>query len=561
MVNEYIENIVLSIIIGVIVSFSVILMFEIYSLIQKFVSSLFILSNFFIITTPLFGMIVSYLIVNKISESKTTGCGTHSVIESYLYKSGYISGKDTLSKTLASIITIGSGGSAGLEGPSLLLGGGIASFLGRKINLKPRQLSIIFLCGSAAGLSAIFKAPLTGTFFALEIPYKRDLAKEVFVPASISSIISYIIFILIKGSEKLFPLIFEPFNLQMNIIYVIINGLLASLIAFFFILFFKKINKVISRINLNPLFIAMLGGIIIGLFGLYIPQCMGVGYDTIHSLVSGEYKNFSIEFLIIMLIAKIFVTSITLNFGGSGGLFIPSIYVGAIAGALYSKFFALNDSQLFIVISMAALIAATNKTLLTSIAFVAETIGPSSIIPATIAASISYLATGSNSFYENQLLEKHIEEGKALAELQYIFRKSKLGILKQIKISQIMTKNPFSLKENMSIMHALEVVKKYKFRIYPVSDEKERIIGYVRIEDLLAIPNEKWELPISQIMISKPLIVLENYTLDKIINEMIEKEEDHAFVVESLESKKLIGIIAGIDIIKKLLEIIEEVKY
>jgi len=281
----------------------------------------------------------------------------------------------------------------------------------------------------------------------------------------------------------------------------------------------------------------------------------------IHSLISGDYKIFSIEFLILLLIIKIFVTSITLNFGGSGGLFIPSIYVGATVGALYNKIFTLNEGQLFIIISMAALIAATNKTLLTSIAFVAETIGPSSIIPTTIAASISYLITGVNSFYENQLLEKPMEEEKALAELQYIFKKSKLEILKRIKASQIMTKNPLFLKENMSIIDALEAIGKYRFRIYPILDNEKRIVGYVKIEDLLAIPSEKWNLPIYQIIISKPLIVLENYTLDKIINEMIEKEEDHAFVVENLDSKKLVGIIAGIDIIKKLLEIIKEVKY
>jgi CIC family chloride channel protein len=559
--NEYVENLFFSIIIGVVVSFSTIFLFEIYSLLQKFASSLFIFSSFFIILIPPIGMSISYLIVNKISETKTTGCGTHSVIDSYLYKSGYISEKDTLSKTLASIITISSGGSAGLEGPSLLLGGGIASFLGKRMNLKPKQLSTIFLCGASAGLSAIFKAPLTGIFFALEIPYKRDLAKEVFIPASISSIISYVIFISIKGSEKLFPSITDFSPLQINMFHLIMNSLFTSLVALFFIRFFKAINKIVSKINFNPLLIAMLGGLIIGILGLFMPQCMGVGYDMIHSLISGDYKIFSIEFLILLLIIKIFVTSITLNFGGSGGLFIPSIYVGATVGALYNKIFTLNEGQLFIIISMAALIAATNKTLLTSIAFVAETIGPSSIIPTTIAASISYLITGVNSFYENQLLEKPIEEEKALAELQYIFKKSKLEILKRIKASQIMTKNPLFLKENMSIIDALEAIGKYRFRIYPILDNEKRIVGYVKIEDLLAIPSEKWNLPIYQIIISKPLIVLENYTLDKIINEMIEKEEDHAFVVENLDSKKLVGIIAGIDIIKKLLEIIKEVKY
>lgn len=128
----------------------------------------------------------SYVMIRLFAETKSTGSGTHVVLEKYHLSNGEMSARDTLAKTFASIFTLGFGGSAGPEGPSLLVGGGVASAISRRLNVRVHHLRRIFISGAAAGLAAVFRTPLTGILFALEIPYKNDLDMETFIEASIA---------------------------------------------------------------------------------------------------------------------------------------------------------------------------------------------------------------------------------------------------------------------------------------------------------------------------------------------------------------------------------------
>jgi CIC family chloride channel protein len=277
--------------------------------------------------------------------------------------------KDTISKTLASIITISFGGSAGLEGPSLLLGGGISSFITRKLGLNQKDVKKLFLCGAAAGFSAIFKAPLTGILLALEIPYKRDIETMVFVPASIASITAYFVSIVTFGTETIFP---SPMLLSIHtsiLIHAIILGVLATLIALIFIKVFEGINIAIERLThkIPMLYITILGGLILGIIGLFYPEVIGLGYETICKMTTTELGNMSLIMLIALLVFKIVATSITLNFGGSGGLFIPTLYIGGVLGLIYAQVLNIEPLTSCVMLAMAAMLAAANKTFLTTI--------------------------------------------------------------------------------------------------------------------------------------------------------------------------------------------------
>ena len=550
--NEYIKEVFASIGIGLVVGISVAILFDLYfylELLRQFLTSF---SKLTIIPCVLAGIFASYFIVQKLAVVKIEGCGTSQVIEAYHYRMGIISIKDSLSKTLASAVTIGFGGSAGLEGPSLLLGGGIASTIAQKIRLE--KIQTFMLSGAAAGLAAIFKAPLTGILFALEIPFKKDLAKKVFVPASISSVTSYLTFVSIKGGETLFPFIPTVSISLSNVLYAAIEGVLAAIVGIIFIAFFKAVELKMLKVKNRSLLLPFVGGFIVGAIGLIYPEVLGVGYSIISLSASGKLYKASMLFLLMLLILKIIATTVTLNFGGSGGLFIPSIFVGAILGSIYTKLLNLGSNEVLVMAAMGAVIATTNKTLLTSIAFVAETCGPSSIIPTVIAACISYLISGNWSFYEAQLLKEPEEEEKALSELHYLAKHGFLKEAEKIKVEEVMKRNPIAIYEGMSIKEAFTIIDRYEFRVYPVINNEGSIIGIIKIEDLLTIPIEKWHLPISQATIETVLVTLKEDSICKIMEEMIKKHQDHAYVVSDKNSMKLIGVISGIDIIRKLLK-------
>jgi CIC family chloride channel protein len=509
---------------------------------------------------PVIGIPTAYGIVHSFSKDRRTGCGTHKVLEAYHVKSGFINISDAVSRSIASSITIGLGGSAGLEGPSLLLGGGLASWVTDKLGMKPHIIRRLMLAGSAAGLSAVFKAPLTAILFALEIPYKLDIEKDLFIPALCSSIPAYLIASSILGWEYIiefkqqvvYPI--TPWSLAISIMV----GLASGLIAVIFIEVFTRIGSITRRISNDQrdAVLPLLGGLILSIIWLVTPEAMGIGYDVVGRALSGAFTSISYTSLIIL--AKIIATSITLNFGGSGGLFIPSIVVGALLGnVLYLAIpRGLCDSYLLSVSGMAALMAASNKTLLASIAFVAETCGPRSIIPATISASISYMVSGMRSLYGDiQPPRKVAEEERALEELYHIVAENVPARLSNVKVEEVMTKNPIYLTEDITVEEALRFTKNFNFRVYPVVDKESRLIGYVRIEDLISISEYKRGLNLSSVSLRVPTIATPDERFIDVVERMCEKDIDHIYVVSSLDDAKLVGVISGIDAIRAILSL------
>jgi len=412
------------------------------------------------------------------------------------------------------------------------------------------------LAGAAAGLSAVFKAPLTGVLFALEIPYQQDLAKEALIPATIASIVAYFTSINFLGFERIFPIIsgivIPSYSM---LLHSIVLGLIAAVLGILFVIVNEGLKRLNGKLWFKPFSSIFLGGLLIGFIGFICPQVLGLGYGTIEGLINGIFFNASILFILSIILLKILTTSITLNMGGSGGLFVPSIYVGAALGALYSKCVLNTPNEIIVMAAMAALIASTNKTMLASIAFVAETTGPSSIITTMIAASVAYFISGRFSFFKDvQPQRRLVEEEKAINILYHtVIKKGRLDYLKSIKVSQIMTKDPVVLQEMMSIGEAISIIKSHNYRIYPVVSSIGVLLGHVEIDEILKIPEEKRNMTVGILPLRKPLIVTEEEDVSKIFIEMIEQGMDHVYVVSDYSTMKLKGVVAEIDLMKRII--------
>jgi len=564
---ELLRLYLVSAILGVTIGASVSACYLLYELFFRVVRYILNVNLLLIVLIPPAGLLLSQAIVLFLAESKETGCGTHAVLEAFHFKGGFVKLKDALIKPLASVVTISFYGSAGLEGPSLLLGSGIASTISRKLKVDPTEYRDFFLAGAAAGLSAIFRAPLTGILFALEIPYKRDIEREVFIEASIASIVAYIVTVSILGTEPLFAILTgSPIPSIELLAHSIVLGLLSTVVALVFIdvHFYLELVKerLEERLKPNIFYYPILAGLLLGLFGLFFmsvgfdtPVVLGLGYDFITEMMHGSFSlspaYMGVAVLLLVLLLKMVSTSLTLEYGGSGGIFIPTIFIGATLGYAYAYAFNLSPKEMFIVTAMAALLAATHKTLLTSVAFVAETCGPVSIIPAILAATISYFLSGEKSLYPLQLPHKALREELALEDAYSMIDEYCPDFLDTVQAKDLLSVDVPKIPETTKIRDALKIVNTSRYTIYPVVDSEGRVVGYVRLDELLEYVKEYPDMSVELVKVHSPIEVRPDEPLRGIVEKMLQSGEGMVLVVD--EEGKLVGAVCEDDVLRRML--------
>jgi CIC family chloride channel protein len=495
----------------------------------------------------------SYAIVKIFSETKSTGSGTHLVLERYHLSNGAISVRDTIAKTFASISTLSFGGSAGPEGPSLLIGGGIASNVSRRLGVRIHYIRRIFIAGAAAGLAAVFRTPLTAILFALEIPYRNDLDMETFIEAMVASIPAYLVSVIILGSERIFGNAVQA-QISVNEIFLsLLLGLICGMYAIFFTKMFSSAERLRGSVRKKAgnVGVIALGTVLLGLIGYFSIYSIGVGTQFVSAIISGT--SFTLAMVLAIILLKTVATAITLNFGGSGGLFFPTIVIGAGIGFLFSSISDVSFKIVFMAVGMAALLAGTHKILLTPTAFVVETLGGVYAIPALLASGVSYLVSGNASFYPIQPRMRLKAEELALEKF---YAKAKAQFPEQLNatlVESFMTKQPISVRDGATVREALEAFEKTRFRVLPVVDDDKRVIGALTLEDLGNIGSRQMEESLSERLMRKPLVITGNTSLAQIAEMMIKREEDHAFVID--ENDHIVGVVAGIDVVRKIMEL------
>lgn len=539
--------------IGIVASVLTSGMYLLYTSIWNPVLNILKVTSWYYFLFAFLALAASFGIVKVFAETKSTGSGTHLVLERYHLSNGEISVRDTVAKTFAAIFTLGFGGSAGPEGPSLLIGGGVASNLSRRLGVRIHNVRRIFIAGAAAGLAAVFRTPLTGILFALEIPYRNDLDMETFIEAMIASIPAYLISVIILGSERIFGNAVEAQISLNEILLSLVLGLVCGGYAIFFTKAFSggERLRVLLRKKTGSIGVIALGTVLLGVMGYFSIYSIGVGTHFVDAIINGT--SFTVILVLAIILLKTFATIITLNFGGSGGLFFPTIVIGAGIGFLFSSLTDVNFKVMFVAVGMAALLSGTHKILLTPTAFVVETLGGIYAIPALLASGVSYLVSGNASFYSIQPRTRLKAEELALEKF---YAKARVSFPEQLKgmfVESFMTEQPVSVLDNSTVREALEAFEKTRFRVLPVVDDHQRVVGAVTLEDLGNIDSRQMEEHLSERLMRKPLIITGHTSLEQTADMMIKREEDHAFVVD--ETDHLVGVVAGIDVVRKIMEI------
>jgi CIC family chloride channel protein len=376
------------------------------------------------------GLTLAFIVTGLIMQFLTPNPNEHSteeIIRSYHEHDGTIRIRSFFPKLLAAITTVGFGGSAALEGPSIYGGAAIGSWLWtrlRPLRLTPRDRRIMLICGAAAGMSAVFRAPLTGIVFALEMPYRDDLAHEALVPSLIASVVSFVTLSSFLGATPLFNFTGSLAFTRHDLYWSALLGLIVGLIAMIFVITFRRARRLVVKWPAPHWTKMALGGLLTGLCGLcflrlYPGNLMPIGpnYEAVGEILSTQHST---SMLLNFSLFKLAATLCTLASGGVSAMFVPLFLSGGSLGVAFAQSVVHSPSpDLYAAVGMASFLAAGYKTPLAAVVFVAEaTGGHSFIIPALIGAAVAYAVSGDASASGDQRLH----EGEKVKELEGIAR-------------------------------------------------------------------------------------------------------------------------------------------
>ncbi|MDL1964201.1 MAG: chloride channel protein [Deltaproteobacteria bacterium] len=500
---------------------------------------------------PAFGGILSGWLVYTFAP-EAEGHGTDAAIDAYHRKGGFIRGRVPIIKTIASAITLTTGGSGGREGPIAQIGAGFGSFLATKLKLSDRERRIMMAAGVGAGVGSIFRAPLAGALFAAEVLYRDpDLEPEVIIPAGISSVVAYCVFCLVFGWGSLFDSPGFKFCNPLELGPYIVLALVLVGAGILYIKSFYSIIGLFKKLNIPNHIKPAIGGLCTGIIGFFLPQTLAFGYGFVQKAI---YNELTIPFLLFLAAGKILTTSFSIGSGGSGGVFGPSVVIGGAVGGVVGKIFnqimpaVVTQPGAFVIVGMAGFFTAVSNTPISTIIFVSEmTNSYHLLLPSLLVCSVSYLVAQKWTIYEKQVKSKI--DSPAHAGDFFV------DILQMIKVKDLMhlIKKVDMIHQNMPFLDFKKLFSKTKQHYFPVMDQDERLVGIFSSTDIREVlfSQEIEQLVVMQDIATSDIIVatasedlnsvLRKFTIKNIDSLPVVKNDDHGILVGMLNRREVIS--------------------
>lgn len=507
----------------------------------------------YMLIPPLGGLLVGVIISKFSPESQ--GSGIPYLLESMTFKGAKISPRVGLFKTVATSITIGTGGSAGKEGPIALIAASFGSFFGEKLSLRPEDKRLLMTCGLAAGIAGSFNSPIGGALFGLEILY-QGITLTAGIPVFISSVIGTVVTGLFYGFETEFMVEFDlsSLNLAEYPIFIIL-GAFCAIVAYFHLVTYKNINRLFRKLKLPLIIKPALGGLIVGLIITFVPNfgLYGSGFNGIQLAFDGEL---ALGMLLLLLVLKIIASSSTIGSGGSGGVFAPLIYIGCMAGGVFGKIAEIlfpsliSTPSLYYILGCAAVFSASAQAPLNICLIMAEMTGHFDVFPPLIFTSIV-------SYYINRILLKGASiYTLILGRKGHNLKADTIFMLGSTQVHEIMKTNLITVSSNITVSDLARLsYQYYPINQFPVVDFGN-LKGIVFIDDINQIPYREWEkTTINQIIKFENITISAKATLQEAMDQMNQYNINTLLVAEKVENEnsppeyKLQGLITFKDII------------
>ncbi|HOZ67728.1 MAG TPA: chloride channel protein [Chitinophagaceae bacterium] len=496
--------------------------------------------------------------------------GIAMVLRSIARRSSFIPLSHTYLHVITSSVTVGFGGSAGLEAPIVATGSAAGSTIGRISDLTYQERTLLIACGAAAGIAAVFNAPIAGVIFAVEILLTEMLVSH-FIPLIISSVTGVLCSKVILSEASLFNFrLTQDFDYR-NVPYYLLLGILAGFISLYYARAFKSTESRLHHWKLPPLMKALTGGILLA--GLYfiLPPLFGEGYESVKVVASGTFNSLTgtssplsqlgdtagiIVFAAMIVLLKPVAAAITIGSGGNGGNFAPSLFTGSYLGFFFSKL--LNATPWikipvgnFSLVGMAGVLSGVMYSPLTAIFLIAEiTNGYELFIPLMIVSSISFFIVKSYEPYSMEL-KKLAMEGEVFTH------KKEKNILTSFQLSDILHDNFETISVDKKLGDLVEIIKKSEKNIYAVVDSKGKFAGIIELNDIKQrlFDSSQFDIVPVRTLMKKPPAVLQE---DEHMHSVMEKFDlTRSWFLPVLNKDKIfVGFISKTKIFYKYREIL-----
>ena len=505
---------------------------------------------------PIIGILLTVFVIKKFLGG-TIEKGTSQILFAVAKKASIIPRKQMYAQIVTSSLTVGLGGSAGLESPIVITGAAFGSNYAQRYKLSYKDRTLLIGCGVAAGIGAAFNAPIAGVLFAIEV-LLVDVSISAFTPimiaAATGALVSKIALdesILLSFNQQ------ETFDYH-NIVYYILLGIFTGLISVYYSRNFQRVEHIFARLKISPYKKAFLGASILALLIFIFPTLFGEGYESIKTLSENDpgkllentlfsgFRNNSwvlLLFVGLTMMLKVFATGITLASGGNGGNFAPSLFLGSYVGFFFSKFLNLTGlTKLpvsnFTLVGMAGILSGLFHAPLTAIFLIAEiTGGYDLMIPLMIVASISFAIS--------KRFEKHSLDVKSLARKGHAFTSNKdTNILSTLDTNSIIQTDYLTVSPDENLEKLVEMISHSNQVIFAVVDSEKELLGIVHFNDIREIIFNQYRVKftlVKEIMKTSIDVVYPTDSMETVMNKF-EKTKVHFLPV--LKNGKYFGFIS-----------------
>lgn len=510
----------------------------------------FLRETIFILSPAMGGLLAGWLAHRFLSGPRATA--TASIIYTLRRQNATISPVETTVRALASAFTIGSGGSAGPEGPAVGIGAGIGSVVGRAARLPLEYLRTLVAAGAAAGIAAVFNAPIAAVMYALEV-LVREFESQAFAMVVLATVTASVTSYLLLGRRIFLTVPAYSLNHPGELFFYLILGILAAVTAKTFTRLFLWVEGSFSRLKgWPPPLVSLLGGLLVGVLGLGLPQIMGDGHATVSALTGADAVTFPMWILLALLIGKMVATTATLGSGGSGGLFVPTLCLGAILGTLMGHavhwlFVQAAPSGAYALVGMAAVFAGFSHAPFTSVMLLFEITNDYHIIlPLLFTVGVTTMVS---RWIDPESLDGHELKRRGLRLHESI----ELAALEKFTVREVMASPVETMQESLPLAAITQFIARHRHTGYPVvnaADELVGLISYADLHDAFAAEGLPTEGTVAHdLMRTSFATAYPSESLTDALRRMHTQNSDRVLVVDPDRPKKLIGIITKGDIL------------